>query len=143
MLTFDALRESSEIASLLRGINSIAIAGLSPKENRPSNMVARYLLDAGYTVFPVNPGQNQILGNTCYPDLLSLPCPVDLVNIFRRSSDVPAIVEQAVEMVPLPRAIWMQQGIINEAAAELARSRDMFVVMDRCIKVDHANLLGR
>lgn len=143
MLTFDALKQSSEIASLLRSINSIAIAGLSPKANRPSNMVGRYLLDAGYTVFPVNPGQNQILGNTCYPDLLSLPQPIDLVNIFRKSSDVPAIVEQAVALDPLPRAIWMQQGIINEAAAALARSRGMFVVMDRCIKVDHSNLLGR
>lgn len=143
MLTLDALKQSSEIASLLQRVNAIAIAGLSPKENRPSNMVGRYLLDAGYTVFPVNPGQDTILGKTCYPDLKSLPFPVDLVNIFRKSSDVPSIVDQILELDPLPKAIWMQQGIIHEEAAELARSRGMFVVMDRCIKVDHANLLRR
>lgn len=143
MQTFDALQQSSEITRLLREITSIAIVGLSPKEKRPSNMVGRYLLGAGYTVFPVNPGQKEILGEVCYPDISSLPCPVDLVNIFRKSADVPAVVDQVVEMDPLPRAIWMQQGIVNEKAAAVARDNGIFVVMDRCIKVDHENLLRR
>ena len=70
-----------------------------------------------------------------------MPCSVDLINIFRKSADVPAIVEQVIEMDPLPKAIWMQQGIVNESAATVARERGIFVVMNRCIKVDHANFL--
>jgi len=143
MLTLDAIQQSSQISCLLREITSIAIAGLSPKEQRPSNMVGRYLLEAGYTIFPVNPGQKEILGEICYPDIISLPRSVDLINIFRKSTEVPAIIDQVMEMDPLPRAIWMQQGIVNESAAAVARDKGIFVVMDRCIKVDHANLLHR
>jgi predicted CoA-binding protein len=142
MQTFSALQQTSEISSLLGEITSIAIVGLSPKENRPSNMVGRYLLDAGYTVYPVNPGQKEILSETCYADLLSIPHPIDIVDIFRKSEDVFQIVQQLVELNPLPRAVWMQQGIVNEAAADLARKNGVFVVMDRCIKVDHQNLLS-
>ncbi len=104
-------------------------------------MVGRYLLDAGYTIYPVNPGQTKILGEVCYPDLHSIPHPVDIVNIFRRSEDILPIVLQVVELNPLPHSIWMQQGIVNEAAADVARSKGLYVVMDRCIKVDHNNLL--
>jgi hypothetical protein len=143
MQTLESLQHTAEIARLLGDITSIAVVGLSPKENRPSNMVGRYLLDVGYTIYPVNPGQKEILGETCYADLQSIPHPIDVVDIFRKSEDVLAIVEQLVELHPLPRVVWMQQGIINEAAAELARGKGIFVVMDRCIKVDHANLLGR
>lgn len=142
MQTPDTLRQTSEISRLLREVNSIAIVGLSPKENRPSNMVGRYLLNAGYTIYPVNPGQQKILGETCYPDLLSIPRSIDIVDIFRKSEDVLQVVEQVIEMNPLPRAVWMQQGIINEPAADLARSKGIFVVMDRCIKVDHNTLLS-
>ena len=141
MQTLDALQQTSEIARLLKEVTSIAIVGLSPKENRPSNMVGRYLLDAGYTIYPVNPGQKEILGETCYADLRSIPHPIDIVDIFRKSEDVLQVVEQIIELNPLPRAIWMQQGIVNEAAADLARRKGIFVVMDRCIKVDHHNLL--
>ncbi len=143
MQTLDALQQTADIALLLREISSIAIVGLSPKENRPSNMVGRYLIDAGYTIYPVNPGQNEILGRTCYADLAAISEPIDIVDIFRKSEDVLPIVEQLIELNPLPRAVWMQQGVINEAAAELARRKGIFVVMDRCIKVDHSNLLNR
>jgi len=143
MQTLDALRQPSEIARLLGEASSIAIVGLSPKENRPSNMVGRYLLNAGYTVYPVNPGQAKILGLTCYPDLYSVPHPIDIVDIFRRSKDVLQVVEQAVQLNPLPKAVWMQQGIINETAAELARNKGVFVVMNRCIKVDHDMLFSK
>jgi len=139
MLGIDSLNDLSQIEKLLKQATSIAVVGLSPKESRPSNMVARYLLDAGYKVYPVNPGQTEILGEVCYPDLLSLPDQVDIVDIFRRSEDVLPIVEQAVEIGT--QAVWMQQDIINEIAAELAKSKGIFVVMDRCIKVDHRNLL--
>lgn len=140
MQTFDLSRQQ-EIAELLRNVHSIAIVGLSPKENRPSNMVARYLLAAGYVIYPVNPGHSQILGQTCYAELAAVPFPVDIVDIFRKSEDVLPIVEQAVQLKPLPGAIWMQQGIINEQAAQLARNNGIFVVMDRCIKIDHQNLM--
>lgn len=143
MQTLDALKQTTEIAHLLREISSIAVVGLSPKESRPSNMVARYLLGAGYSVYPVNPGQNEILGESCYADLRSIPHPIDIVDIFRKSEDILPIVQQLIELNPLPRAVWMQQGIINEAAAELARKNGVFVIMDRCIKVDHKNLLSR
>jgi hypothetical protein len=105
-------------------------------------MVGRYLQNAGYTIYPVNPGQQEILGETCYADLLSIPRSIDIVDIFRKSEDVLQVVEQVIEMKPLPRAVWMQQGIINEAAADLARSKGIFVVMNRCIKVDHNTLLS-
>jgi len=143
MQTLNTLQQTSEIANLLKEVHSIAIVGLSPKENRPSNMVGRYLLDAGYTIYPVNPGQKEILGRTCYADLRSIPHPIDIVDIFRKSEDVLQVVEQVIELNPLPRAVWMQQGIINEAAAELARGKGIYVVMDRCIKVDHNTLLSR
>ena len=143
MQTLDALKQTAEISHLLREVSSIAVVGMSPKESRPSNMVARYLLDVGYTVYPVNPGQNEILGESCYADLRSIPHQIDIVDIFRKSEDILPIVQQLIELNPLPRAVWMQQGIINEAAAELARKNGVFVVMDRCIKVDHKNFLSR
>ncbi len=104
-------------------------------------MVARYLLAAGYRVYPVNPGQDEVLGLPCYPSLAAVPGQIDIVDIFRNPADVLPIVEEALGLSPLPQAIWMQQGIVNEEAAALARARGLLVVMDRCIKVDHANLL--
>ena len=133
----------SDIKRLLQEIATIAVVGLSPKENRPSNMVGKYLLDAGYTVIPVNPGQDEILGEKCFPDLGSIEGQIDAVDIFRRSEDILPIVEEALKLQPLPKVIWMQQGIVNEEAAALARKQGVFVVMDRCIKVDHQNMLSR
>ncbi len=143
MQNLDVHQQTAEITRLLGEINSIAIVGLSPKENRPSNMVGRYLLDVGYTIYPVNPGQQEILGRVCYADLQSVPDPIDIVDIFRKSEDVLQVVEQVVKLNPLPKAVWMQQGIINEAAADLARSKGIYVVMDRCIKIDHSIFLSR
>ena len=139
MQIIDSLPDFSDIGKLLKKVSSIAIVGLSPKEDRPSNMVARYLMDAGYTIYPVNPGQKEILGQACYPDLISVPHTIDVVNIFRKSEDVLPIVEQAVAVGT--QAVWMQQGISNEKGAELARSKGIFVVMDRCIKIDLSALL--
>ncbi|MBB5347901.1 CoA-binding protein [Desulfoprunum benzoelyticum] len=128
-----------EIGNLLRQARTIAIVGLSPKADRPSHMVGRYLLDAGYSVFPVNPGQSEILGLKCHPDLLSIPERIDIVDIFRRSEDVYPIVEAAVKIGA--GAIWMQLGVVNPEAAEYARRHGLQTVMDRCIKVDHSTLL--
>ena len=132
--------EFLEIGRILKEYRTIAVVGLSPKENRPSHQVAAYLLAAGYRVIPVNPGQAAILGQPCYPDLLSIPEPVEIVDIFRRAEEVGPVVEQAIKIGA--KVIWMQEGIVNEAAAAVARAAGLKVVMDRCLKVDHASLLG-
>jgi len=129
------------IKTLLRKSETIAIVGLSPKPERPSNAVAAYLIDHGYNVIPVNPGQHEILGRTCYPDLTSIPVEVDIVDIFRKALDVSPSVHQALKIGA--RAIWMQLGIVNEAAARLAEDSGLVVIMDRCLKIDHSRLLSR
>ena len=130
----------NQIKTIIQSTKSIAIVGLSPKTVRPSNMVGRYLLETGFTVIPVNPGQDEILGLPCYPDLQSIGQPIDMVNIFRRSEDVYPIVEDAIAIKA--GSIWMQEGIVNEEAAKLARDAGLQVIMDRCVKVDHAQLLA-
>jgi uncharacterized protein len=128
----------SEIKKILEQSNTIAVVGLSPKENRPSHIVGRYLLDVGYTVIPVNPGHNEILGRKCYPDLAAITEHIDIVDIFRRSEDVLPIVEDAIGIGA--KVIWMQQGIINHQAATRAEEAGLTVIMDRCIKIDHNDL---
>jgi len=125
---------------ILRSTKTIAVVGFSPKENRPSHMVGKYLMDAGFTVYPVNPGVSEILGQVSYPDLASIPGTIDVVDIFRRSEDVFPIVEEAIAIHA--KVIWMQQGIVNVEAAALAEKAGLQVVMDRCIKIDHASLSG-
>ena len=130
----------SEIRELFSSSKVIAVVGLSPKENRPSNMVARYLQENGYKIVPVNPAQSEILGNACYADLSAVPDKIDIVNIFRRSEDTFPIVEQAVASGA--KAVWMQQGIVNEQAAEMARKNGIICIMDFCLKIEHNRLLG-
>ena len=127
------------IRKVLRESKTIAVVGLSPKPNRPSHQVASYLMEAGYTIIPVNPGQDVILGQTCYPNLRDIPTPVDMVDIFRRQEEVVPIVNDAISIGA--RFIWMQQGIVNEEAAEKAEAAGLTVIMDRCTKIDHMNLL--
>ncbi len=133
------LDDIQEIKSILQGAQSIAVVGLSPKRERPSNLVARYLLEAGYTVIPVNPGQDEILGLPCHADLGKIDQKVDVVDIFRKSEDILPIVKGAIAIGA--KTVWMQQGIVNREAAELAQKSGLHVIMDRCIKVDHAHLL--
>jgi len=128
------------INEILCSNSSIAVVGFSPKANRPSNMVGRYLMDVGYTVYPVNPGVAEILGHVSYPDLASIPEKIDIVDIFRRSEDVLPVVEAAIAIKA--KVIWMQQGIVNEEAAALAEKAGLIVIMDRCIKIDHANMMS-
>ena len=134
---------AAEHVALIRRIllysQTIAIVGLSPKPHRPSNQVARYLMEAGYRIIPVNPGQDTILGLPCYPNLLAIPAQVDLVDIFRRQEEVLPIVEEAIAIGA--RFVWMQEGIVNDEAAAKARAAGLEVVMDRCTKIDHMNLL--
>jgi predicted CoA-binding protein len=128
-----------KIRRILRDSKSIAVVGLSPKPHRPSHQVALYLMEAGYTIIPVNPGHDELLGLPCYPSLRAIPLQVDMVDIFRRPETILAIVEDAVAIGA--RFIWMQEGIVNEEAAAIAKAAGLSVVMDRCTKIDHMNLL--
>jgi predicted CoA-binding protein len=127
------------IRKVLRESKTIAVVGLSPKPNRPSHQVACYLMEVGYTIIPVNPGQDIILGQTCYPNLRDIPTPVDMVDIFRRQEEVLPIVEDAICIGA--RFIWMQEGIVNEEAAAKGKAAGLTVIMDRCTKIDHMSLL--
>ena len=120
-----------EIQRQLTEAKTIAVVGMSPRPDRPSHCVAKYLMDCGYEIIPVNPAADEILGMKCYPDLKSVPKRVDLVDIFRRSSQVPPIVDDAIDAGA--RFIWMQDGVRHEGAAAKARSRGVSVVMDNCM----------
>jgi predicted CoA-binding protein len=128
----------SEASKLLEESRTIAVVGLSAKPERPSNAIARYLLAQGYKVIPVNPMLDEVLGLKSYPDLKSVPEPVDIVDIFRRSDYVPPIVQQAIEIEA--KAVWMQLGVMNAEAAAQAEAAGLFVVMNRCISVEHQRL---
>ena len=132
------IQNMQAIKEILQSSATIAVVGFSPKENRPSHLVGKYLIHAGYTVYPVNPGVTEIAGHVSYPDLASVPDPVDIVDIFRRSEDVLPVVEASIAIGA--RVVWMQQGIVNNEAAALAEKAGITVIMDRCIKIDHAAL---
>jgi predicted CoA-binding protein len=126
------------ISEILHTARTIAVIGLSGKRYRPSYGVAEYLKRAGYRIIPVNPEESEVLGEKSYPDLDSIPEPVDVVDIFRRSEFVPEIVEAAIRNGA--KVVWMQEGVIHEEAAQRAEQAGMTVVMDRCILKDHRRL---
>jgi len=119
------------IADLLASSKTIAVVGLSSKTFRPSFGVSKYLQSAGYRIIPVNPNESSILGEKCYARLEDIPEKIDIVDIFRRSELVPEVVEVAIRIGA--RAIWMQEGVVPEPSAGLARRAGLFVVMDLCI----------
>ena len=126
---------------ILNDYHTIAVVGASPNPERPSHRVASYLAEHGYNVIPVNPTARQILDKTCYPDLSSMPEKVEVVDIFRRSEDVMPIVEEAIKIGA--KAIWMQEGVINEEAASRARDAGLLVIMDKCMLKEHCALLQK
>jgi predicted CoA-binding protein len=130
----------STVEEILKNSRTVAVVGLSPDPDRPSHRVAGYLRENGYKIIPVNPEENEILGETSYPDLSSIPETPDVVDIFRRSEDVPPIVREAIRKGA--KAIWMQEGVINKAAAAEARKAGLKVVMDRCMFKEHSRLFG-
>ncbi|SPP65380.1 CoA-binding protein [Nitrospira lenta] len=128
--------EHDTIQQILADCRTIAVVGASSNPARASNHVAAYMKTHGYRVIPVNPNERTVIGEPAYPSLTAVPGPIDLVDIFRKSEDVLPIVEEAI--VRGAKAIWMQEGVINEAAAQLAREAGLAVVMDRCWLKDHA-----
>ena len=125
---------------VLQGNRVIAVVGLSPSWNRPSFFAAKYMLEHGYTVIPVNPAAPEILGQKSYPDLASIPVKVDMVDVFRKPEDALPIAREAVRIGA--RCLWLQLGVINPEAATLAAGAGLDVVMDRCVKIEHARLFG-
>jgi predicted CoA-binding protein len=131
---------SLQRVQILRRYRRIAMVGLSGNPYRPSHFAAIYMLAAGYTVIPVNPREQAILGQTSYPSLGAIPGPVEIVDIFREPKAVPAIVEEAIAVGA--KVIWMQLGVISLEAAERARAAGLEVVMDACVKIEHARFFG-
>ena len=138
------MKESDPIYELLSRVKTIAVVGLSDSPMRPSHGVSAYMQAEGYKIIPVNPRIAEALGEKAYPSLLEVPLEVreriDLVDVFRRPEYVDEIVEQAIQL-KIP-AIWMQEGVVNERAAEKARKAGMFVVMDQCVLKEHRARFG-
>src|SRR5262249_21910056 len=129
------------IQTILYTGHTVAIVGLSSNVLRPSNFVGFYLQRHGYRIVPVNPRESEVLGELAYPSLAEVPFPLDVVDVFRTPDAVPGIAEEAVAVGA--GALWLQFGVVNRAGAELARAGGLQVVMDRCLKVEHARYLGR
>jgi predicted CoA-binding protein len=134
-------QDSLTIQRVLHTARTIAIVGLSDNELRASYFVGYYLKRHGYHVIPVNPREAEILGETCYANLLEIPVPVDVVNVFRAPDALPGIAREAVAIAA--GAFWCQFGVINEEGARIAEDGGIAVIMDRCLKVEHARYLGR
>src|SRR6267378_5485274 len=132
----------SYIRGILNTVKTIAMVGISPKDNRPSYFAFKYLLERGYRMIPVNPGQagKDILGQKVYAKLADIPDPVDMVDIFRASQFAAAVVDEALAMTPKPAVIWMQLGVRNDEAAAKAEAAGLKVVMNRCPKIEYGRL---
>jgi predicted CoA-binding protein len=132
-----------DIAGLRRILtrsHTIAVVGLSAQWHRPSNFAAKYMQAHGYRVVPVNPTYASVLGETCYPNLRAIPVPVDIVDCFRRAPEMPALADDAIAIGA--KVFWMQLGIENDQAAQRAADAGLDVVMNRCVKIEHARIMG-
>ena len=141
MMNHDAYPDAY-IRGILNTVKTIAMVGLSPKDNRPSYFAFKYLLERGYHMIPVNPGQagKAIVGQRVYAKLADIPEPVDMVDIFRAPQYAVAVVQEALALNPRPQVIWMQLGVRNDEAAGLAERAGLKVVMDRCPKIEYGRL---
>lgn len=131
--------DKEALRTLLATSKTIALVGMSPNPARPSHEVAQYLMAHGYTVIPVNPGQREILGQTCYPTLDAIPVKIDIVDVFRNSADVLPIAEAAIRIGA--RCLWLQLGVSHAQAEALARQAGLQVVVNRCTKIEHVMLV--
>ena len=133
--------ERPDIKEILTSYKTIAVVGLSPDQGKPSHEVAAYLKRVGYRIIPVNPACQEVFGERCYATLADIPEAVEIVDIFRRSEFVPEIVDQAIAKGA--KVVWMQEGVVNEAAAAKAEAAGLAVVMDRCLLKEHAKVRSR
>ena len=131
---------SDKIEFLLKKSKTIAVVGLSPKPDRPSYRVASYLQKKGYRIFPVNPNEETIMGLKSYPDLQSIPDKIDIVNVFRKASEAPLIVKEAIESGAA--AVWMQESVVSPEAFYRGEQAGLVMVMDRCMFKEHSRLMG-
>lgn len=139
----NSLAAMSDIVTLrriLRTTRTIAVVGLSADWYRPSYFAAKYMQEHGYRIIPVNPKYDEILGEKCYPDLLAIPELVDLVDVFRKPADAPAIANEAVSIGA--KTLWLQIGVISDESRKIAENAGLDVVMDRCVKIEYARLFG-
>lgn len=136
----DFYPDSPTLRRILTEAHTIAVVGLSRNWHRPSNFAAKYLQDHGYRVIPVNPTLDEVLGERCYSSVAEIAEPVDVVDCFRAAEEIPALAEQAIAIGA--KVLWTQLGIINYEAAAMARHTGLDVVMDRCMKIEHARLFG-
>jgi uncharacterized protein len=135
-----AMDDINTLRRILRECRTLAVVGLSAEWHRPSFFAAKYMQEHGYRVIPVNPKYKEILGEKCYPSLHDIPDKVDLVDVFRKTADVPPIAEAAIAIGA--RVLWQQLGVKNDSAAERARAAGLESVMDRCVKIEHGRLFG-
>jgi predicted CoA-binding protein len=126
------------VVKILKSFRNVAMVGVSDNPEKPSNIVFKYLTLHGYNVIPVNPTTEMVCGKKCYPSLSAIPIKIEVVDIFRKSEDVPPIVDEAIKIGA--KAVWMQEGIVNEAAAKKAEDAGLLVVMDRCMRKEHMRL---
>jgi predicted CoA-binding protein len=127
------------VIKILKSFRNVAMVGVSASPEKPSNIVFRYLLAQGYNIVPVNPTIDEVLGKKCYPSLSAIPEKIEVVDIFRRSEDIPPIVDEAIKIGA--KAVWMQEGIVNKPAAEKAESAGLLVVMDKCMRKEHMHMI--
>lgn len=139
-MAMESFHDPSTIQQILAYTRTIAVVGLSSKPDRPSHQVAEYLRERGYRVFAVNPNEREVFGEPAFARLSDVPTPIDVVDVFRRSAYVPPVVDEAIAVGA--RALWLQIGVVDEDAAGRARSAGLDVVMDRCLKVEHARYRG-
>ena len=140
MIDLGQYQDTLTIQRVLHTARTIAIVGLSANELRASNFVGYYLKRHGYQVIPVNPRETEILGEKCYPSLLDVPVPVDIVDVFRAPDALPGIARDAVTIGA--STLWCQFGVINEEGARIAEEGGLTVIMDRCLKIEHARFAG-
>lgn len=133
------VNDTAGLRRILQENRVIAVVGMSSNEQRPSHRVAKYLMDHGYTVIPVNPAEQEILGLKCYASLEEIPQKVDIVDCFRKSADIPPLAESAIAIGA--KVLWLQLDIVNEEAARRASAAGLDVVQNLCIKIEHAQLM--
>ena len=134
------MNDDQMMKDILLSAKTIASVGLSSNQEKESYWIVSYLKEQGYRVIPVNPTADEILGEKAYPDLESVPEKIDVVQVFRRSEDVPPVVDSAIKAGA--KVVWMQEGIVNEEAAQKAREAGLQVVMDACMRMTHRRLIG-